>query len=45
MGTSPETCSRTCYDQIADIYDDDMGRNMRFADVSYYVERALENAE
>ncbi len=43
MGTSPETCSRTCYDQIADIYDDDMGRNMRFADVSYYVERALEN--
>jgi SAM-dependent methyltransferase len=36
---------RFSYDQIADLYDYDMGQNLPYDDIRYYVERALEKPE
>jgi SAM-dependent methyltransferase len=36
---------RISYDQIANVYDVDMGRNLAYDDVRYYVERALEQPD
>src|ERR1051325_6993430 len=36
---------RCSYDCIADIYDYDMGQNLSYDDIRYYVERALEKPE
>jgi SAM-dependent methyltransferase len=42
MNNSPDFDPRSSYDQIADLYDADMGQNMPYDDVHYYVERAVE---